>query len=75
MLNEILKEKKITIYQCAKLSGIPYTTLSEVIRGKTKIEKCSAETVYRLSKILNVTMEDLMRDSVETHLNFETNKK
>ncbi len=71
MLKTILKERNLTMYQCAKLSGIPYTTLSEVVRGKTKIEKCSAETVYRLSKILNVSMEDLMRDSLEERLDFE----
>ena len=65
MLEAILKEKKMTIYQCAKLSGIPYTTLSEVVRGKTRLEKCSAETVYKLSKVLNVTMEELMVDSIE----------
>ncbi len=71
MLKEILKERNLTIYQCAKLSGIPYTTLSEIVRGKTKIEKCSGETVYRLSKVLNVSMEDLMRDSLEERLDFE----
>ncbi len=71
MLEAILKERNLTMYQCAKLSGIPYTTLSEVVRGKTKIEKCSAETVYRLSKVLNVSMEDLMRDLLEERSDFE----
>lgn len=74
MLDLILKEKNISIYQCSKLSGIPYTTLSEVVRGKTNIGKCSAEVVYRLSKILNVPMEELMRDSVEARLDFEVFK-
>ncbi len=74
MLEAILKERNLTMYQCAKLSGIPYTTLSEVVRGKTKIEKCSAETVYRLSKILNISMEDLMRDSLEERSDFEVFK-
>ena len=71
MLEALLREKKMTIYQCAKLSGIPYTTLSEVVRGKTRLEKCSAETVYKLSKVLNVTMEELMADSVEPRADFE----
>jgi len=74
MLRSILKGKNLTIYQCAKLSGIPYTTLSELIRGKTKIEKCSAETVYRLSKILNVSMEELMQNAVEVRYDFEVFK-
>lgn len=71
MLDNILKEKNMTMYQCAKLSGIPYTTLSEVVRGKTRLEKCSAETVYKLSKVLNVSMEELMMDSIEPRTDFE----
>ena len=74
MLETILKEKNMTMYQCAKLSGIPYTTLSEVVRGKTRIEKCSAETVYKLSKTLHVSMEELMELSVEERLDFEVFK-
>lgn len=73
-LEAILKKMNMTIYQCAKLSGIPYTTLSEVVRGKTRLEKCSAETVYRLSKVLNVSMEDIMADSIEPRDDFEVFK-
>lgn len=71
MLETILKKKNMTIYQCAKLSRIPYTTLSEMVRGKTRLEKCSAETVYKLSKILNISMEELMLDSIEPRVDFE----
>ena len=74
MLEDILTERNMTIYQCAKLSGVPYTTLSEVIRGKTRIEKCSAETVYRLSKVLNISMEKLMQNTVEVRSEFEVFK-
>ena len=71
MLEAILKQKNMSIYQCAKLSGIPYTTLSEVVRGKTRLEKCSAEVVYKLSKVLDISMEDLISDSVEIRSDFE----
>ena len=74
MLEAILKEKNMTIYQCAKISDIPYTTLSEVVHGKTRLEKCSAETVYKLSKALNVSMEELVMDSMETRPDFEVFK-
>jgi plasmid maintenance system antidote protein VapI len=74
MLDAMLKERNISMYQCAKLSSIPYTTLSEVVRGKTRLAKCSAETVYKLSKILNVSMEELMTDSMEPRLDFEVFK-
>ncbi len=71
MLEAILKQKNISMYKCAKLSGIPYTTLSEVVRGKTRMEKCSAETIYRLSRTLGVSMEDLIRGSIENRADFE----
>ena len=74
MLEDILKEKNMTMYQCSKLGRIPYTTLSEVVRGKTRLEKCSAETVYKLSKVLNVSMEELMMDFIEPRIDFETFK-
>ena len=71
MLEAILKQKNMSIYRCAKQSGIPYTTLSEVVRGKTRLEKCSAEVVYKLSKVLDVSMEELTFDSMESRSDFE----
>ena len=71
MLATVLKNKNMSIYRCAKQSGVPYTTLSEVVRGKTRIEKCSAETVYRLSKVLNLSMEELIKASLEQRVDFE----
>ena len=71
MLEEILKQKNMSVYQCAKQSGIPYTTVSELVRGKTKLEKCTAEVVYRLSKLLDISMERLIADSVEIRSDFE----
>ena len=74
MLAQRLKDKNMSAYRCAKLSGIPYTTLSELLRGKTKIEKCSADTLYRISKVLDVSMEELLLDSPEYRSDFETFK-
>lgn len=74
MLEILLKNNNMSIYQCAKASGIPYTTLSEIVRGKTKIEKCSGETLYRLAMTLNVSMEALISDSIENRLDFEVFK-
>ena len=44
-LMKLLKEKQLSVYQCAKDSGVPYTTLSDIVKGKTSIEKCTAETI------------------------------
>ena len=51
----------MTKYRLAKMSGVPYTTVNDICNGKTRIGKCSAETLYKLSQSLGVTMEQLMK--------------
>lgn len=60
VLKELLKAQNLSVYQCAKESKVPYTTLSDLVNGKSNIRKCSAETVYKLSKVFHVTMEELL---------------
>lgn len=63
-LNEILEKKNITKYRLWKESGVPQATISDICTGKTKIEKCSAETIYRIAKALDVSMESLIASAV-----------
>ena len=74
MIKKFLNEKNISVYKCAKLSGIPYSTLSDIVNGVTELHTCSANTVYRLSKVLNVSMETLMELSNSTFDDFEVFK-
>lgn len=62
---ELLKQKKISQYRMAMQSKIPHATLSDIITGKTRIEKCSGETLYKLSSVLGVSIEELIKDSIE----------
>lgn len=59
-INEILTANGITKYRLAKLSGVPHATLNDICSGKTRIEKCSCETLYKLAKVLSVSMETLI---------------
>lgn len=74
MLNKLMKEKNITIYRLSKDSGIPYATLNDICNGKTRLEKCSGETIYKLSKALRVTMESLLESYMEERCDFELYK-
>ena len=73
-INGLLKQKDITKYRLAKASGVPQTTVIDICSGKTKIEKCNAETLYKLAKALDVSMEDLIADSMEHRPSFEIYK-
>ena len=64
-LNDLLAEKKISKYRLAKESGIPQTTIADICSRKSRIEKCSADTLYKISKVLGVSMESLIEQEME----------
>ena len=74
LINDELEEKKMTIYQLAKLSGVPYATLNDICHEKTQLTKCSAETVYKISQALDISMEDLLAPYLEKRSRFENFK-
>ena len=64
-INELLLQKNITKYRLHKESGVPQATITDICSGKTSIEKCSAETIFRIAKVLNVSMESLIAPAVQ----------
>lgn len=70
-INELMENKKITKYRLAKESGIAYTTINDICSGKARLEKCSAETIYRISKVLGVSMENLIEPCFDKRSDFE----
>lgn len=74
IINEILKQKNMTKYRLSQNSGIPYTTVNDICSGKAKLEKCSAETIYKISRELGVSMESLLGPCFVKRVNFELYK-
>lgn len=71
IINELMKNKKLTRYRLSKDSGIAYTTIDDICSGKARLEKCSAETIYRISKVLGVSMESLIEPCFDKRIDFE----
>lgn len=63
MLKDILEQKGISAYQLSKGSGVPYTTVNDLMLEKTDLKKTYSETLYRLAKYLGVSMENLYEQS------------
>ena len=55
-VQELIKQKNLSMYRLAKNSGVPYATVNDICSGKAKLEKCTAETVYKLATSLDVTV-------------------
>lgn len=65
-LAKILQTKQMSVLQCSKESNIPYTTLLDLVREKTRLQKSTAETVYKLAKALNMTVEELLENVMKS---------
>ena len=65
MIESLLKKRNMTKYRLAVDAGIPHATLNDICSGKTKLEKCSAETVYKLAKALEMCIRDRLCSMME----------
>ena len=73
-IQELLKDKNMSIYKLSKASMVPYATVNDIVNGKTQLEKCSAETVYRLAKAMDISMEALLAPCMIKRPSFENFK-
>jgi len=73
-IQSALKQRNMSIYRLAKMSEIPYATVNDICNGKAQLEKCSAETIYRLAHALDVSMEDLLAPCFLKRSSFENFK-
>lgn len=64
IIEDLLRKRNMTKYRLAIVAGIPHTTLNDICSGKTKLEKCTAETVYKLATALDVSMELLTESGI-----------
>lgn len=74
MLRDVLREKNMTIYRLSRESNIPYATVNDICNDKTRLEKCTAETVYKIAKVLNISVEELLTPCFTKRSSFENFK-
>ena len=73
-VQDALERKKMSIYRLAKSSEVPYATVNDICNGKTRLEKCSAETVYRIARSLGMSMEELIEPCLYKRGSFDNFK-
>ena len=75
LINERMEEQNMTKYRPSKESGVPQTTVNDICSGKADLEKCAAGTLYRLAKVLNLSVEDILESAKKDYRSsFETFK-
>lgn len=73
-IRDALSKRNMTVYRLAKTSGLPYATVNDICNGKAKLEKCSAETIYKISHALDISMEELLAPCFLVRSSFENFK-
>lgn len=71
MLNTLMEQKNMSKYRLAKVSEVPYATVNDICNQKARLEKCSAETIYKIAKALDVSMETLLEPCFVKRSSFE----
>lgn len=59
-LGKILAEKGVSIYWLSLATHIPYKTLHDLVRGKTKINKTSFENIYKISVVIEEEIDEII---------------
>ena len=73
-IENMLREKNMSVYRLSKESSVPYATCNDIVNGKTRLEKCSADTVYKIAQALNVSMEAILAPCFAKRSSFENFK-
>ena len=69
--SRLIKSKNISAYRLSKDSGVPYMTINDLMNNKTTLTKCNAETVYKIAKALDTSVEELIAPYMKTRPAFE----
>lgn len=59
MLKEYLKQRKISLYQLSRISGISYSTLNDIANNKVEIANVKAGILFKIADAIGITMDQL----------------
>lgn len=58
-LKQELAKRNISIYEISKNTGIPYSTMNDIVNEKIRIEGVKLGNAVKIAEYLNVTVEEL----------------
>ncbi len=63
IVNDLLKIKNMSRYRLSKESGVAMTTITDICSGKADLDKCAAGTLYKIARVLGVTVDSLLENN------------
>lgn len=59
-LNDLMSAQRMNRAELGRVSGIPESTLRDILNGRARIDRCEAGTLLCLADALNTTVEDII---------------
>lgn len=59
-LKEYLKENNMTIRHLSQITGIPYTTLYDIVNDRVALEDCQYKTLRKIADCVNTSVDELV---------------
>ena len=67
----LVESRNLSAYRLSQNSRVPYMTVNDLMNNKTTLTKCNAETVYKIAKALDISVEELIEPYMKTRPAFE----
>lgn len=65
IINDLLEKEKMSRYRLSKESGVAMTTITDICNGKADLDKCTAGTLHKIARVLNVTVDLILEIIVQ----------
>lgn len=69
-LNELMNKKHMTRSELSRVSGVPESTLRDILNGKAQIDHCEAGAMLCLAESLGTTVEEILYAFWDEQLGF-----
>lgn len=70
LVNELLQKENMSRYRLSKESGVAMTTITDICSGKADLNKCAAGTLYKIAKVLGVTVDSILENNEERSVDY-----
>ena len=61
-INELMNDRNMTLEDLCEVSGVPESTLRDILDGISHIPNCKASTLYDIALALDTSVEDILED-------------
>ncbi len=59
-LKKLMDDSFMTRADLSRISGVPESTLRDILNGKAQLDRCEAGTLYNIAEALETTVEDIL---------------